>query len=184
MRIWRLALFDRAIRIIVWSVRICWVMVAIVIWFVINIVAISVTLAGRWRATIRRFTIGMIFIRAITVGTLTIRAISVGTTGKRITGAVTVPLILVRTVWPVIIRIVIGPVEVFGSLWSFLQDGPDWFVFSEWDSDPTMVVVYAGPLSRVHQRFFVGNHVIQLVQLPLLPRQLVIHNYAASGRRA
>lgn len=75
------------------------------------------------------------------------------------------------------------------SLWSFLQDGPDWFVLSEWDGDPAMVVVYAGSLSRVkssgvHQRLFEGNHLVQLLQLPLLPRQLVVHDSNTSGRRA
>lgn len=54
-----------------------------------------------------------------------------------------------------------------------------------------MVVVNAGPLSRfqsswvnVHQRLFVGDHFIQLLQFPLLPRQLVIHNSTSPRRRA
>lgn len=153
MGFWRLAPSDRVIRIIIRSVRISWIIVAIVIGFIINIVAISVTLTGRRRATIGRFTIETTFIRAVTVGTLPIRAIRVGTTGIWITVVVTVASILVRTVWPVIIRIVIGlrAMVVIRSIWSFLQDGPDWFVLSEWDSDPAVVIVYACSLSRVHQ---------------------------------
>lgn len=123
MGLWRLALLDRAIRIIVRSIHICRVIVVIVIRFIINIVAIGVTLAGRRRAAVGRFTIETSFIRAISVGTLTIRTIGVGTTGVRITGALAVPLFLVRTVWPVIIRIVIGlrrTMEVIGFVWSFL----------------------------------------------------------------
>lgn len=171
MEVWRWAPFDRAKRIIIRSVRICWVIVAIIIGFIINVVAISVTLAGRRRAAIGRFTIETTFIREVTVRTLTIRAISVGTADIRITIAVTVPPILVWTVWSVIIRIPVGlrTMVVIGSLWSFFQDGPDWFVLSERNCDPAMIIVYAGPLSGVHQRLFVSNHVIQLLQLPLLP---------------
>jgi len=49
-----------------------------------------------------------------------------------------------------------------------------------------MVIVYAGPLSRVdvHQRLLVGDHVVQLLQLPLLPRQLVVHDSTTASGRA
>lgn len=75
-----------------------------------------------------------------------------------------------------------------GPLWSFLQDGANWFVLGEWDGNPAMVVVDARPLSRVqasgiHQRLLKGYHLIQLLQLPLLPRQLVIHD-SNTPRRA
>lgn len=148
----RLAPFGRAIQVIVWSVSICWVIVAIFVGFIINIVAISVTLAGRRRATIGSFTMKAIFIRPVTVGTLSVRAITIRMTSVWITIAVTTPSILVGAVWSVIIRIVIGlrrMMVVLGSFRSFLQDGPDWFVLSQWDGDPAMVVVDAGPLSRV-----------------------------------
>lgn len=71
------------------------------------------------------------------------------------------------------------------AFWLFLQGGSDRFVLSEWDGDPAMVVVYAGSLSRVyvHQRLFVGDHLVQLLQLTLLPCQLVVHDSNTSGRR-
>ncbi len=144
----RLASFDRMIRIIVSPVSICWVIVAIINRFIINIIAISVPLADMWRATIETM-----FIRAITVGMVTIRTISARTGSIWITIAVTISSILVRTVWPVIIRIIIGLRKTTVILWSFrsfLQDGPHWFVISQWDRNPAMVVVYASPLSRVY----------------------------------
>lgn len=147
----RLAPFYRAICITVRSVCICWVIVSIVIGFIVNIIAVSVTMAGRRRANIGRFTIETTFIRAVTVRTV-IRAISVGTAGVQITVVVTVPPILVRTVWPVIIRIIIGlrrTMVVLRSVRSLFKDGPNWFILCEWHSDPAMVIVYAGPLSRV-----------------------------------
>lgn len=74
---------------------------------------------------------------------------------------------------------------VVGFLGSFLENGSDRLVLCERDSDPAVVVVYAGPLTRVHQRLLVGDHLIQLLELPLLPRQLVIHNSSSGtpGRR-
>lgn len=191
MGFWRLAPFDRTVWIVVWSVRICWVIVSIVIGFIINIIAIGVTAAGRWRAIIGRFIVETAFIRAITVGPVGIWTFSIGTAGVGITVAltisVTIPPIFVRTVWPVIIRVIIGlrrTMMVLRSLRSFLEDGSNWFVLCEWDCDPAMIVVYARPLPRIHQRLLVGYHLVQLLQLPLLPRQLVIHNSSNTpGRR-
>lgn len=183
MAFWRMALFNRTIWIIVWSVHVYWVVVSVVIGFIINIVAICVTLAGRWRASIRCFTIDTTFIRAVTVGTVIIWAFIVRSTCVRLTVAVIIAPILVRTIWPVIIRIVIEVRQM--AFWLFFQGGSDWFILSKWDCDPAMVVVYAGPLSRVyvHQRLFVGNHLVQLLQLTLLPCQLIVHDSNTSGRR-
>lgn len=114
-RFWRVASFGWGIWI-VRSVHIRRVIVAIIVGFIINIVSISVAAAGRWRATIGRFTIEVTFIRAVTVWTVTI-LICVWPSGIR----VTVGPVLVSTIWAVIINIVVRrTVEIFWSIWSFL----------------------------------------------------------------
>lgn len=48
-----------------------------------------------------------------------------------------------------------------------------------------MVVVYTGPVSRVsfHQGLLVSDHLIELLQLPLLLCQLILHDSSSSRRR-
>lgn len=147
-----MGLFHGAMRLIS-PLSICHVAVAVVIRFIINIIAIGVPLAGRRRATVGRFTIEKSFIGAIGVGPLAIRMLGVRPTTVWITGALRIPPVLERTVHPVIVRILVGMrgnMEVIGSFWPFLQDGPDGFVLRKRDGDPAVVVIYASPLSGVH----------------------------------
>jgi len=186
MGFWRLALFERGIRI-VWSVNVCRVIVTVIVWFIINIITISVTATGGRRATIQMLSIETTFIRAVAKRPFGVRMASIG-----VTVGFTVPPRVVRTIVSVIIGIVIRRKKmILRFSGSFLQDGPDRFVFSEWHSDPAVVVVYAGPLSRlqssgvyVHQGLFISDHLVQLLQFSLLPRQLTVHDSASSGWRA
>lgn len=148
----REALFARAIQIIVFSVIICWIIVLIFIGFIINIIAISVTLASRRGANVGSITIETSCIRPVTIGSFSVGTITIRMTSVWITIAITVPPILVWAVWSIVICIIIGLmrlVVVRGPFQSLLQDGSHWFVFSQWDGDPAMVIVYTGPVSRV-----------------------------------
>lgn len=184
----REALFDRVIQIIMWSVIICGIMVAIFIGFIINIIAISVMLPSRRGASMGAVTIQTGFIGPVTIGSLNVGTITIRMTTVWIAIAITVPSIKIGAVWSIVIWIIIGRVRlvvVRGSFQSLLQDRSDWFVLSQWDGDPAMVIVYTGSVSRVsvNQGLFVGNHFVQLLELPLLPSQFILHDFGTSGRR-
>lgn len=102
--------------------------------------------------------------------------------------AVTIESFLVRAVRSIVIRILVesGRVsKVLGPLRSFLHDGAYGSVLSHGNSNPSMVVVYAGPVSRVslHQGLLVSDHLVELLQLSLLLCQLILHDSSSSGRR-
>lgn len=97
------------------------VVVAVIIGFVVNVVAISVACAGRQAVTIDPVTIRTRFIETITIRV----SISVRMTPVRITIAIAIQAFLIRAVRSVVIRIVVEArrvLEVLGSFQSFLQD--------------------------------------------------------------
>lgn len=176
---WRPAVFGRRV---VWTVirpvSVRLVIVLVIIGLIIDIITIGVRTAGVRMATIRTITINAIIIRSVPIGTVTIGTIHIGAVAV----AVSIQPIMIRTVkrpviigsfW-VIIRFQVverrRAVMIVTTVWSFLQNGADRFVLGERDGDPAMVVVNARPLARVqssgvhvHQRLFVGDHLVQLL---------------------
>ena len=75
---------------------------------------------------------------------------------------------------------------------AFLQNGFHWLEFCDWDSDPAMVVVYAGlfhwphihdasPRRHGHHGFTASDHIIEFLKLPFLPGELMVHSPAVPG---
>lgn len=198
MGFWRPAAFGRGvIGRVIRPVSIWLVIVLVIVGLIIDIVAISVRTAGIRMAGIWTVTVDTVIIGPVTVRTIIIGSISIGTVAI----ALSIQSVVVSTVIrPVIIgsfRIIIRfnvierrrAVAIITTIWPLLQNGADWFVLSEGDCDPAVVVVNAGPLSGVqssgvyvHQGLFVGDHLVQLLQLPLLPCQLIVHDSSTPRR--